>query len=110
MKRDRPQEPPVPAERHDTIRHGIVALLSQGSWTARDISQSVHIPEKDAYDHLEHVRRSFEKADRHLIVLPAECTKCGFVFRKRERLRKPGKCPICKGEQISPPVFTLKEP
>ncbi|MBA3060962.1 MAG: transcriptional regulator, partial [Nitrospirae bacterium] len=40
---------------------------------------------------------------------PAECAKCSFVFRKRERLKKPGKCPICRSEFIQEPLFLIKK-
>jgi transcriptional regulator len=103
----KPKKPPIPAERDDTIRHGITALLSEGALSARDISAEVHIPEKEVYDHLEHIRTSHHAESRLLKVTPAVCLKCGFEFRKRERLRKPGKCPVCQGEHIEPPLFSL---
>jgi hypothetical protein len=40
-------------------------------------------------------------------VTPAECRKCGFVFQKREKLKKPGKCPICRSESIEEPLFGI---
>ena len=41
-----------------TIRKEIIALLSSGEWTAKDISQATHIPEKEVHSHLEHVGKS----------------------------------------------------
>ncbi len=108
MRRQKPKEPFVPAERHETIRREILSLLSDQPLTAKDISAEVHIPEKEAYEHLEHIVRSTHKTGHHLDVIPAECLKCGFVFAKRERLKKPGRCPICHGEKIQPPLFLIK--
>jgi predicted Zn-ribbon and HTH transcriptional regulator len=30
------------------------------------------------------------------------------VFRKRDRLKAPGRCPVCKGESISDPSFRVE--
>jgi predicted Zn-ribbon and HTH transcriptional regulator len=101
------KEPAVPVERRDTVRHEIVSVLRGRNLSARDISVEVHIPEKEVYEHLEHVRKSANKKDLTLLIEPAECLKCGFVFRKREKLRKPGRCPVCRGEQIQDPLFSI---
>ena len=108
MKKQRPKDPHVPIERHETIRHEILSILVDQTLSAKDISGEVHIPEKDVYDHLEHIERSTHKTGHHLTIIPAECLKCGFVFKKRERLKKPGRCPVCRGEQIQEPLFSVK--
>jgi predicted Zn-ribbon and HTH transcriptional regulator len=109
VKKQKPKEPFVPAERHETIRHEILAILTDQTLSAKDISAEVHIPEKDVYDHLEHIERSTHATGHHLTVIPAECEKCGFVFKKRERLNKPGRCPVCKGEKIQEPLFRIEQ-
>ena len=105
--RSRSKKPAVPQERHETIRQEIAEVLAGRSLTAREISGLVRIPEKDVYPHLEHIHRSFEKGALRLRMEPASCMHCGFVFRKRERLKKPGRCPVCKSEHITPPAFML---
>ncbi|HJV65147.1 MAG TPA: transcriptional regulator [Geomonas sp.] len=72
--------------------------------TAREISGRVGIPEKEVLEHLEHIRAALHGA---LVVIPAECMGCGFLFRKRERLKGPGKCPVCRSERIAEPSFTV---
>lgn len=104
----KPKKPAPPAERHETVRREIAALLAGRTLSAKDISMEVHIPEKAAYEHLEHIRRSMLTKERRFTVVPAECKKCGFVFRKRERLTKPGKCPVCKSEAVREPLFTIE--
>ena len=105
----RPKKPFIPVEKLDTLRHEIVALIGKETLSARDISAQVRIPEKDVYDHLEHIRTALHKSGARLLVTPAVCRKCGFEFRKRERLRKPGKCPVCQGEQIESPLFSVAQ-
>lgn len=109
--------PPVPREEGETVRRKIRSLLEEADapLSAKEISAAAGIPEKDVGPHLEHLRRSLEGTGARegrgtpgrLAVEPARCNGCGFVFRKRERLRKPGRCPLCKGESIDPPRFLL---
>ncbi len=98
----------IPEERHETIRRQIMSLLKEGTFSAKDISAEVRIPEKEVYGHLEHIRKTMDRKEDHMTITPAECAKCGFVFGKRERLTKPGKCPVCKGEMIREPLFSIK--
>lgn len=107
MMKKKPKEPAVPAERSETIRREIIAILEEGTISAKEISAGVKIPEKEVYDHLDHIHRTMSKRDKHLVVTPAECLKCGFVFKKRERLTKPGRCPVCHEELIQEPLFSL---
>ena len=97
----------IPAACHDTVRHAIMAALEDGPVTAKEISGLVGIPEKEVHGHLEHIRATLHRGGRHLVVQPAECVKCGFVFAKRERLTKPGKCPVCRSESIHAPQFAV---
>jgi len=105
--RGRPIKPIAPQAMHDTVRQEIIAELLEGPCSARDVSAVVGIPEKDVAGHLEHIRKTIASSGRQLVIMPAECKKCGFVFSKREKLRRPGKCPLCKGESISEPHFMI---
>ena len=109
MKKEKAKEPAVPTEAHDTTRKSIIAALEMGPSSARDISAAVRISEREVSAHLEHIRKSLLPSSRHLKIVPAECKKCGFIFAKREKLRRPGKCPVCKGESIQEPRFVIEE-
>jgi predicted Zn-ribbon and HTH transcriptional regulator len=91
----------------ETTRRQIRTLLEEGPHTAREISSAVHRPEKEVENHLEHLRKSLHSEGRRLVQVPAECRGCGFVFRKRDRLKAPSRCPVCKGEAISDPSFRM---
>lgn len=107
MKRVKKKQPKVPAARSDTIRHDIMYALTGRTMSAREISGEIGISEKDVYQHLEHIRKTLESHEREFVVIPARCRKCGFEFKKREKLKKPGKCPVCKGEFIEDPLFSI---
>ena len=103
------KEPFVPVERQETIRQKIISLLDGRTLSARDISIDIGVSEKEVYEHLEHIQRTINKRERNFIVTPAVCKKCGFVFRKRDRLNKPGKCPVCRNEVIQEPFFSVRK-
>jgi len=103
------KEPAIPVSRNDTIRKYITALLEEGTFSAKDLSQFTRIPEKDVCDHLEHLRKTLNKNNRHLETIPAQCEKCGFVYTKRDRFSKPGKCPLCHSSLIFPPRFHISK-
>jgi predicted Zn-ribbon and HTH transcriptional regulator len=104
-----PAKPFIPPERHETIRRQIVELIGEQVLSAREISAGIGISIKEVYGHLEHIHRSLVKRDHHLAITPAECKKCGFIFRKRERFNKPGKCPVCRSESIEEPLFSIRK-
>lgn len=103
------RRPPVPPERRESLRRQLASALEGEALTALDISAALGIPERDVYHHLEHLRRSLRSsAEKELQVHPARCNRCGFVFSKRERLKKPSRCPSCREQSISEPQFEIK--
>lgn len=101
------KRPVIPAERYNTLRQAVIVLLRNETMTAMEISEAVRVSVKDVYGHLEHIRHSLHREGGTLTVLPAKCKGCGFVFVKRDRLKRPGKCPICRGESISQPRYSV---
>jgi len=81
--------------------------LNGRTLSALEISAEARVPEKEVYGHLEHIRKSLGEQNRKLVVTPAECLGCGFVFKKRERLTTPGRCPVCHGEHIQESLYSI---
>jgi predicted Zn-ribbon and HTH transcriptional regulator len=104
----KPREPSIPRERHETVRKDIIAILEKRYLSVKEISAEIRISENDVLEHLQHIRRTHKRA-HDLMITPAECKKCGFVFRKREKLRKPGRCPLCRNEAIQEPLFSIQK-
>lgn len=94
----------IPEERRLTIRQEIVRLIGEGDLEVGDLSKAVGKSEKELYDHLEHLFRA-----KALLIVPAECLHCGYLFSKREKVKKPGKCPQCKGTHIKQPMFRARK-
>lgn len=98
----------APAARGDTIRNSLREALRQGPTTARELSSLVGITEKDVPHHLEHLERTLRRSGERLIVQPARCQDCDFVFRKRSKLTRPSSCPQCRGERVDAPAFSVQ--
>ena len=101
------REPKKPLPRSDTLRHQIMAVLQERTASAKDLSAAVRASEKEVYSHLDHIRRSLARGPLTFVMRPPECRKCGFVFTRMARLRKPGKCPACRSESIREPLFSI---
>lgn len=106
--KNKPKKPFVPDERQETVRKNIITILEERPSSAREISGAVRIPEKAVYEHLQHIQKSVSRRGLRFVIAPSECKKCGFVFERRERLTKPGKCPACRHEAITEPVYSIK--
>lgn len=63
---------------------------------------------KSIYEDLEHVARSLRTSDKALLMVPPTCKTCGYVFRDLDKPRRPSKCPRCKSERISSPLFIIR--
>ena len=80
-------------------------MLTQGPWSALELAGELLITRRETEDHLVHLERSLGK---NLMVTPAQCRGCGYVFSKRRRLDAPGRCPACRGQRIDGPWFEVK--
>ncbi|MBI5579164.1 MAG: ArsR family transcriptional regulator [Deltaproteobacteria bacterium] len=90
-----------------TIRQGIISLLSEQELDARDLSQELGLKEKDIYEHLAHVARSVAASRGRFVVTPSQCLLCGYVFKDRRRLTRPGRCPQCRRSKLQNPSFRI---
>ena len=88
-----------------TIRQTISQMLAQGPWSALELAGDLCLTRREVEEHLEHLGRSL---GRRLLVDPARCRACGFVFQGRRRLDAPGRCPACRGQRIDGPWFQVK--
>jgi transcriptional regulator len=90
-----------------TIRQKIISLLIEEEMSALDISGEVGIPEKEVIEHLVHIARTVASQNKKVILTPAECMGCGYVFADRMRFTRPGRCPQCKKSHIQSLRFRI---
>lgn len=85
-----------------------MSILEEEELTALDISKLVSIREKDVYHHILHIEKTLAKDKKKLVITAPECLSCGFLFEKRKSFSPPGRCPACKAQRISRPVFRVE--
>ena len=91
----------------ETIRQQIIVLLIEGEMSAKELSQAVGIREKEVYEHLPHIARSLAVQNKKLIIQPAQCLSCGYIFEDRKRFTRPGRCPHCKKSHLDVPTYRI---
>ena len=94
-------------ERKQTIRQDIIEALENNPLTAREISQSIGIMEKDVYHHLSFIEKSIKHQNKKIDIEPHCCMNCGFQFKSRKTFKKPGKCPECRNSRIAPAIYQI---
>jgi hypothetical protein len=82
-----------------TVRREIAQILAAGPRSVSSLARELGLDRRDAEDDLRHAIRSARAAGHHVVVDPARCKRCGFLFPD-DKLSKPGKCPECRGTRI----------
>src|SRR5262245_32275908 len=96
------------ASRSHTVRQDLAIALRAGPATARDLSKAVGVSEKDVADHLVHLAKSLRAHGEQLLITPAECLECGFVFSRREKPSRPSRCARCGATRLTLPEFSIR--
>jgi predicted Zn-ribbon and HTH transcriptional regulator len=95
---------PVP----QTVRQRMVELLTGSRLSSYQLAQLLGIPERQVEEHLAHVVKTVSRdRDRRFILEPSCCQDCGFGFRDRKKLTRPGRCPRCRSESITAPRYGI---
>ncbi|MEM4260190.1 MAG: transcriptional regulator [Candidatus Woesearchaeota archaeon] len=88
-----------------TRREEIIKILSNQEISLPQLANYFKTELKDILEDIPHIEKSI--SPRKLIVTPAKCKKCNFIF-KEKRLKKPSKCPRCHEERIIPPTYRIE--
>ncbi len=91
-----------------TRRQRLTEELKKGWISIRALSIMYKFPEKVISNDIEHIKKSISHRGK-LMFKPAECINCGFVFKEREKIKSPSRCPKCKSERIKESIFMLVE-
>lgn len=91
-----------------TRRQQIIEILEQNGQSAQQLANYFQTTVKDILEDLEHIDKSIKP--RKLKITPAYCKSCNFVFRGREKISRPTKCPRCNSEWIEAQMFGVQQP
>ena len=84
------------------FRRELIELLRGRMLPLSEIARIEKTRVQDLEDDLEHLRKSLRHEGLRLVIEPARCQKCDFVFTKG-RFHKPGRCPKCRSTWIDEP-------
>ena len=87
-------------------RKELIALLQEGEHSVNELALRFGIKPKDIVEDIGHIQKTIRREGFSLEIIPAQCRKCGFKFKK-DKIDKPGKCPRCKSTWIAEPRFRL---
>ena len=89
------------------FRKDLIPMLQGAGMTVTEISAAVGQKGKTTLEDLEHLLKSLRHTEHRAAITPAQCRKCGFEFGE-DKLRKPSRCPKCKGAWISEPRIRIE--
>jgi predicted Zn-ribbon and HTH transcriptional regulator len=97
----------MPSDR--TLRQRIADLLTLAPMTTQQIAAVVKMSERQVEEHLGHIMKTVARDRSSRFVLhPSECKECNFVFRDRNRITRPSRCPQCHSEFITEPRYSIE--
>ena len=108
------EAPEQTAERKLREKTGVGSVhleqLRTGDHSFESLRLVLGIRRRDLEAEIRHAERTARRAGERLVVTPAECEACGFVFRGRDarHLQPPSRCPKCRSERIVDPLFRLE--
>jgi len=94
-----------------TRRQKIAELLekSEHPLTAQDICDTFDIKNSSiVYEDIEHISRSVRSKGKKVLIRPASCAKCDYVFGSRKSVKRPSRCPKCRSQWIIQPAFLIR--
>ncbi len=89
-----------------TRRQQIVEQLVDAEWEFDDLRHDFGLTVRVLEEDLRHIERSVRAGGQRLILRPACCEACDFVF-KSTAPHPPGRCPSCRDRRISGPWFRV---
>ncbi|WXG41751.1 MAG: transcriptional regulator [Candidatus Freyarchaeum deiterrae] len=94
----------------DTRRQKIVKLLSTNEPVSLDdlCLELKVFDRKLILEDLHHIAITLRKTDSKLVMAPPTCLRCGFVFKELKKPKMPSRCPKCKSERITQPLFQIR--
>ena len=94
-----------------TRREMIAELLERTEYplTAEEICEQLDIKKRSiVYEDIDHISKSVKRENKELLIRPATCGKCQFVFKVGKSVKEPSKCPKCKSQWILSPAFIIR--
>ncbi len=93
-----------------TRRQRIISLLEERDYSVSELAMALELRGRGSkrliLEELKVIQRIVKRDGKVLLIKPAECRKCGFVFKPEINI--PSRCPRCKSEWIEEPRFKIE--
>ncbi|ASJ06851.1 transcriptional regulator [Thermococcus pacificus] len=93
-----------------TRRQRIIKLLEERDYSPSELALALDMRgkgiKKVILEDLKAISKTLKHEGKVLLIKPAECRKCGFVFKPEIKL--PSKCPRCHSSWIEEPRFKIE--
>jgi predicted Zn-ribbon and HTH transcriptional regulator len=89
------------------FRKHLMEVLSAEPRTASSLARELGLERRDVEEDLRHMIRSARAAGHRVIVEPARCRACGYLFGD-DRLSKPSRCPACRSTWLYEPLVRVE--
>jgi len=81
------------------FRRDLMTMLTAQPRSVSSLARELGLTRGDVEDDLRHMIRSARATGHRVVVEPARCKACGFVFGE-DKLSKPSRCPECRQSRI----------
>ena len=101
----------VTGDEMTTRRKSNAELLekSEKPINAQDICITLDIKSRSiVYEDIGHIAKSVRNSGKELLIRPASCGKCGYIFSTRKVASRPSKCPKCRSQWILLPGYLIR--
>lgn len=93
-----------------TRRERIISLLEERDYSPSELARALDLRGKGSVkvilEDLKSIQKILKREEKVLLIKPAECRNCGFVFKPE--IKVPSRCPRCKSEWIEEPRFKIE--
>jgi transcriptional regulator len=93
-----------------TRRQRLADILEFESRSVEALATEFKMEPRDVEDDLRKLEKSLRRDGKRIVVAPARCGRCRFVFHDRadRRYTTPGKCPKCRSMHIEAALLRIK--
>ncbi len=77
--------------------------------TAQDLCDILGLKNRSLiYEDIEHIAQSVKADGLELLLRPASCGKCNYIFSDRRAAKRPSNCPKCRSQWIVSPGYLIR--
>jgi hypothetical protein len=107
---EQPDDRNPPPAQAMTRRQRLADILDMEPRSVEALAAEFRMEPRDVEEDLRSLEKTLRRDGKRIVVEPARCRRCRFVFNDRadRRYTTPSKCPNCRATQIEPALLRIK--